>query len=38
MQIALPALEALELRTPLGVDVGTVGLPKDKVDMNLTTR
>ncbi len=33
----VPALEALELRSPLGIVVGTVGVPKDKVDTNLTT-
>jgi hypothetical protein len=33
----VPALEALELRTPFGIVVGTVGVPKDKVDTNLTT-
>jgi putative salt-induced outer membrane protein YdiY len=33
----LPALEGLELRTSAGVAVGTVTVPKDKVDTNLTT-
>lgn len=33
----LPALQALELRSPLGIVVGTVDVPKDKVDTNLTT-
>ena len=33
----LPALEALDLLTPLGIVVGTVDVPKDKVDTNLTT-
>jgi hypothetical protein len=33
----LPALEALELRSPLGIVVGTVSVPKDKIDTNLTT-
>lgn len=33
----LPALEALELRSPLGMVVGTVDVPKDRVDTNLTT-
>jgi hypothetical protein len=33
----LPALEALELRTPAGRVVGTIEVPKKQVDMNLTT-
>ncbi len=33
----LPALEALELRSPLGIVVGTVDVPKDRVDTALTT-
>jgi hypothetical protein len=33
----LPALQALELRSPLGIVVGTVDVPKDKIDTNLTT-
>ena len=33
----LPALEALELRTPGGAAVGTVNVEKRKVDTNLTT-
>jgi hypothetical protein len=33
----LPALEALELRTPGGVVVGTVDVLKKKVDTNVTT-
>jgi putative salt-induced outer membrane protein YdiY len=33
----LPALEALELRTPAGAVVGTVNVEKKKVDTNLTT-
>jgi len=33
----LPALQALELRSPLGIVVGTVDVSKDKVDTNLTT-
>ncbi|HEX6976271.1 MAG TPA: DUF481 domain-containing protein [Vicinamibacterales bacterium] len=33
----LPALEVLDLRTPAGVSVGSVEVPKRKVDTNLTT-
>ena len=33
----LPALEALELRTPAGAVVGAVNVEKKKVDTNLTT-
>jgi putative salt-induced outer membrane protein YdiY len=33
----LPALEALELRTPAGSVVSTIDVPKKQVDMNLTT-
>jgi hypothetical protein len=33
----LPALEALDLRTPAGVVVGTVDVPKKEVDTTLTT-
>lgn len=33
----LPALEALELRTPAGIVVGSVDVLKKKVDTNLTT-
>jgi hypothetical protein len=33
----VPALEAIELRSPIGIVVGTVDVPKDKVDTNLTT-
>jgi hypothetical protein len=33
----LPALEALQLRSPPGIVVGTVDVPKDRVDTALTT-
>jgi hypothetical protein len=33
----VPALETLELRTPLGTIGGTVDIPKKKTDTNLTT-
>jgi hypothetical protein len=33
----LPALQAIELRSPLGIVVGTVDVPKDRIDTNLTT-
>jgi hypothetical protein len=33
----LPALETLSLETPNGINVGTVDVPKEKVDLNFTT-
>ena len=33
----IPALEAVDLQTPGGVVVGTIEIPKDTLDVNLTT-
>ena len=33
----IPALEAIDLQTPGGVVVGTIEIPKDTLDVNLTT-
>ena len=33
----IPALEAIDLQTAVGLMIGTVEIPKDKLDVNFTT-